>query len=191
MKATLSDTSIEHRDPMITHYGLFWSERDVFWGRQNDPGELSGREKTPLGRRGAPTKAERRKVASYREYVGLYCLYGDGGLLYIGEAGLATKSTLFTRLKSHRRDHLAGRWDKFSWYGRKSCDGECDTKLALHQLEAIAISIINPGFNRQSGTFGKAMQVFQVSHEKAEGDLDTKIERILGAVNRNATKSSA
>ena len=66
---------------MITHFGLFWSERDVFWGKPNNPGMLLGRKKVPLGRRGAPTKRERQNAKDYREFVGVYCLYGDGELV--------------------------------------------------------------------------------------------------------------
>ena len=29
----------------------------------------------------------------------------------------AGNSTLFSRLKNHLSDHLADRWDKFSWFG--------------------------------------------------------------------------
>jgi hypothetical protein len=57
---------------MITHYGLFWSERDVYWGKQRSSGVLLGREKSPLDRRGAPTKEERENAKDYRDYVGLY-----------------------------------------------------------------------------------------------------------------------
>lgn len=167
---------------MITHYGLFWSERDVFWGRQKNQGQLLGREKTPLDRRGAPTRDERNEARDYRNFVGLYCLYGDGELLYVGEAGLETKQTLFTRLKQHRKGALSGRWDRFSWFGREVCEGECAVKDALAQLEAVAIAIINPGFNRQSGTFANAEQVYQVPHEQAEGNLETKIIRLAARI---------
>ncbi len=173
---------------MITHYGLFWSESDVFWGRPKRAGQLLGRAKTPLGRRGAPTKNERDKSSDYRDFVGLYCLYGDGELLYVGEAGLSKGSTLFKRLKDHRKDSLAGRWDSFSWFGRKKSKGQCNVALALAQLEAAAIAMINPGFNKQSGTFGNAMQVFQVPHEYADGDVTTKLERLLALV--GSTKKS-
>ncbi len=165
---------------MITHYGLFWSERDVFWGKQGkgNTGQLLGRERTLLGRRGAPTAEERESQKDYREYVGLYCLYGDGALLYVGEAGLDTERSLFARLKAHRSGPMAGRRDHFSWFGRANCGGQCDVKTALGQLEAAAIAIINPGFNRQSGTFANAVQVFQLPHEEAEGDIETKLDRL-------------
>lgn len=163
---------------MITHYGLFWSERDVFWGRGKAKGQLLGREKSRLGRQGAPTKAERENAKCYREWVGLYCLYGGGELIYVGEAGLGTRSTIFERLVQHRKGGMADRWDGFSWFGRENIEGECKTLTALQQLEAISIAMINPGFNRQNGTFSGATQVFQVPHEKSEGDIETKLARM-------------
>ncbi len=163
---------------MITHYGLFWSERDVFWGRGKAKGQLLGREKTRLGRRGAPTKAERDNAKCYREWVVLYCLYGEGELIYVGEAGLDTKSTIFGRLVQHRKGGMADRWDSFSWFGRENTNGQCETLTALQQLEAITIAVINPGFNRQNGTFSGATQVFQVPHERSEGDVETKLARL-------------
>jgi hypothetical protein len=166
---------------MITHYGLFWSERDVYWGRQNSKGELLGREKPLLERIGAPKKEERSEANNYRDFVGLYCLYANRELIYVGEVGLATKGNLFQRLKEHRKT-LSGRWDRFSWFGRKSCDGQCSVKEALAQLEATVIAVINPGHNKQSGTFAKAIQVHQVPHGDSEGDLETKIDRLTEQV---------
>ena len=163
---------------MITHYGLFWSERDVFWGRRNNRGQLLGRAKTPLGRAGAPTRRERNAAQDFRDYVGLYCLYGDGELIYVGEAGLGTDRSLFSRLNSHRKGAMSGRWDSFSWFGREECKGKSKVGEALKQLEAIAIAIVNPGFNKQSGTFAGAIQVFQVPHQEAEGDMETKLARL-------------
>lgn len=167
---------------MITHYGLFWSERDVFWGSAAIAGQLLGRPRTPLGRRGAPTVAERNNAADFRNYIGLYCLYGEGELLYVGEAGLGTQSTIYTRLKQHRTGSMAGRWDAFSWFGRAAYEGQTSVQDALHQLEAISISIVNPGFNRQNGTFRGATQVFQVPHERSEGDLETKLARLSAKI---------
>ena len=163
---------------MITHYGLFWSERDVFWRRPNNPGELLGRVRTPLNRTSAPNKKERKSAQDFRDYIGIYCLYGGGELLYVGEAGLGTKRTLFGRLNSHRRGPMSGRWDSFSWFGRRECRGSTEVKVALSQVEAIFIAIVNPGFNKKSGTFAGATQVFQVPHENAEGDIETRLARL-------------
>jgi len=119
----------------------------------------------------------------------LYGLYGEGDLLYIGEAGLGTQSTLFTRLKQHRTGAMAGRWDAFSWFGREKCEGKAEVKSALAQTEAIAIAIINPGFNRQSGTFAGATQVYQVPHDDAEGDLETKLARLAATIENMKEKN--
>ena len=166
---------------MITHYGLFWSEESVFWGRQKKSGELKGRVSPTTGRLGASTKEERKEhEMDFRDYVGIYCLYGESQLLYVGEAGLGTKSTLFKRLMQHRKGPMSGRWDKFSWFG-------CETGLeereisyldALAQLEAILISITNPRFNKQSGTFANARQVFQVPHPDADGGIADKLKNM-------------
>ena len=169
---------------MITHYGLFWSERSVFWGRQKKSGELLGRSKPKTGRRGASTKEQREeKQREYRDFVGIYCLYGGGELLYVGEAGLGTKSTLFKRLKDHRKGPMSGRWDKFSWFGCERLEereeGPRITHVAaLAQLEAILISITNPRFNKQSGTFANAVQVFQDPHDEADGDIAHKLKKM-------------
>ena len=189
-----SQSTPEATPGMITHYGLFWSERDVFWGTTDEtekskaraeedrpskqkgpgkpPGKMHGSEK-----RGATKENE---IECYRDYVGLYCLYGNNELLYIGEAGLGTESTIYVRLKQHRKDPMADRWDRFSWFGceRESLRGQTDIENAFRQLEAVTIAIINPGFNKQSGTFKGAKQVFQVPHDKSEGSLETKIFRI-------------
>ena len=146
---------------MITHYGLFWSERDVFWGWPKNSGMLLGRARAALGRAGAPSKRERADASDFRDYVGLYCLYGSGELLYVGEAGLGTKRTLFGRLKEHRKGSMSGRWDSFSWFGREECSGKTKVEDALRQLEAISIAIVNPGFNKQSGAFAGATKCFR------------------------------
>ena len=169
---------------LITHYGLFWSARSVFWGRQKKSGQLLGRTKPKLGRRGASTKAERENEQDdFRDYAGIYCLYGGGELIYVGEAGLGTKTTaLFNRLKKHREGPMSGLWDKFSWFGCNHSDleeGERITHLdSLRQLEAILIEVTNPRFNRQSGKFGSAREVFQVSHDEADGDIADKLARM-------------
>jgi hypothetical protein len=143
---------------------------------------LLGRARTPLGRRGAPTSDERKRAVDYRNFVGVYCLYGEGELLYIGEAGLGTERKLFDRLKAHRKGPMAGRWDRFSWFGRENCKGKATVLSSLGQLEASTIAIINPGFNKQAGTFAGATQVYQVPHENAEGDLETKLARLTKLV---------
>jgi hypothetical protein len=167
---------------MITHYGLFWSAADVLWsGRKTDPGHLRGRERVRLERQGRPTKEELDNAGEYSNWHGVYCLYRDSRLIYVGETGIDNNSTLFSRLKQHRADHLADLWDEFSWFGRSPKEGRTTTEIsnAFAQLEAVLIAVTNPGFNKQNGTFTDAVQVFQVPHAKAEGDVDTKLGRLM------------
>ena len=111
--------------------------------------------------------------------------------MYVGEAGLQNKSNLFERLNAHRSDHLSDLWDQFSWFGcdKSHLDAQNVTaKLGLQQMEAIVIAIVNPGNNKQSGTFAGATQIFQVSSESAEGDTDTKLERISQEITKLKSK---
>src|ERR1700733_10401052 len=155
---------------MITRYGLFWSAEDVLWsGARGNAGHLRGREKIRLGRKGRPTKTEYDNAEDFSGYVGVYCLYRNGSLTYVGEAGLQNKSSLFMRLRTHRKDYLADRWDEFSWFGHAPAAKVNERRaVSLAQLEAVLIAVTNPGFNKQSGTFSQAIQVFQVPHEDAE-----------------------
>ena len=78
---------------------------------------------------------------------------------------------------------MSGRWDKFSWFGCERLgereEGPKITHLdALAQLEAILIAITNPHFNKQSGTFAKAVQVFQSAHDEADGDIADKLRKM-------------
>jgi hypothetical protein len=167
---------------MLTHYGLFWSAADVLWsGTKAGPGHLRGRERVRLERQGRPTKLEIDNASEYSSWIGVYCLYRDSRLIYVGEAGLGKDTTLFSRLKAHRSDHLADRWDEFSWFGRAPAESRPTTDVieAFAQLEAVLIAVTNPGFNKQNGTFAEAVQVFQVPHDRADGDIDTKLGRLM------------
>ena len=165
---------------MITHYGVNWKERDVFWGLGKKKGEMLGRTRERAGRPGRPSAKRAKNFNCYRQYVGLYCLYDGSDLIYIGEAGLKGKRSIFDRLKGHRKGPIADRWDRFSWFGCRTehLQKKSSNRSALAILEAVSIAIINPGFNKQSGTFCDAKQVFQVSHDDSVGDIETKIDRM-------------
>ena len=83
---------------------------------------------------------------------------------------------------------MSSQWNKFSWFGRENSRKKTSNAGALSQLEAIAIAITNPLFNKKGGSYRisnkkgrgyrNAKQVFQVPHDEAEGDMYTKITRI-------------
>jgi len=145
---------------LIQNYGLFWKEEDVFWGRGNNAGTL-------LGVRSANTTSQ---PIDFREQAGVYVLYADYSIVYIGQAGNKNQK-LFQRLKQHRRDALAGRWNQFSWFGTRKVndsgllaaekEGAHSTHgEVLNHIEAILIHAAEPKQNRQGGRFGEKVQQY-------------------------------
>jgi hypothetical protein len=147
--------------PIIRSYGVHWHIDRVFWGRQNVRGNLLG----------AASRNARARPVDFREQRGIYVLYADYEIVYIGQAG-AGIHRLFNRLNAHRTDHLSERWNRFSWFGTQwvTKTGELSkdtqavqdsTEIALNILEAVSIAIAEPRLNLQRGRWGKAQQYFQ------------------------------
>ena len=150
---------------MIRTFGLYWRDERVFWGCQNRQGSL----------RGAASRSGRAVPVEFRDQRGIYALYADYDLVYVGQTG-AGPDRLFSRLKFHRSDHLAERWNRFSWFGthwvtqqhRLSMDTEAvheSVTVVLNILEAVSIAISEPRLNSQRGRWGEATQYFQVDPE--------------------------
>ncbi len=146
---------------MIRTYGLFWKVEDVFWGRQNLQGELLG----------SKTQSAKAVPVDFRDQRGIYALYADYDLVYVGQTG-GGKRRLFNCLKGHLSDHLTERWNRFSWFGTqwvtKSHRLSTDTAKvgatvgkALNILEAIVIAVAEPSLNLQRGRWGEAEQYYQ------------------------------
>lgn len=143
--------------PLIRTIGLYWNAEDVFWGRPNNAGRLLGK---PAGN----TTAD---AIDFREQIGIYVLYADYSAVYVGQTA-GDNFRLFNRLKQHRSDDLAGRWNRFSWFGilRVLNNGDLSSDIgqlhpnlheALNQMEAILIHAMEPPLNRQGGRFGDAV----------------------------------
>jgi hypothetical protein len=158
---------------MIQSYGLHWTIQRVDWGK---PGV--GNSGTLLG---AATKSRKAKPVDFRKQRGIYALYADYELVYVGQTG-ASKDRLFNRLKHHRSDHLSERWNRFSWFGSqwvtKSNELSEDTasvsqsvEAALNILEAVSIAIAEPRLNLQRGRWGDATKYFQY-WERGEDEFE-------------------
>lgn len=144
---------------LIKNYGLFWKRKSIHWGKGNNPGHLKGR------------RSLMSDPVDFREQQGIYVLYDDGfKLVYVGQAGVGV-NRLFDRLKSHRSDHLAERWSRFSWFGLRRVLGSgklsketvaAHPKLSdvLDHIEAILIAVTEPPHNRQGGRFGEAVEQY-------------------------------
>lgn len=156
---------------MIKTYGVFWKAEDIFWGRQNNPGRLLG----------AKSRAANARQVDFRDQRGIYALYAEYELVYVGQTG-AGDDRLFKRLRAHLTDHLAERWDRFSWFGTQWVTQQhelsTDTAavhqnmvLALNVLEAVSIAISEPRLNLQRGRWGESKQYYQVRDSQLDDDV--------------------
>lgn len=164
---------------IIQAYGLFWKAENVFWGTPKNPGGLYG----------VPSRARRSEPVNFRDQIGIYILYSGHDIIYVGQAG-SGKRYLFKRLRSHRRDSLADRWDSFSWFGLRrvlapgrlaKVNKRTTSSLAqaLNHMEAVLISAAEPALNRQGGRFGKQAIRYIQSREKRLGPTDQKMIKDL------------
>jgi hypothetical protein len=66
--------------------------------------------------RGALEGFRSRRVVDFRDQIGVYVLYDENRPpVFVGLAG--GRARLFRRLRHHRNDRLALRWQYFSWFG--------------------------------------------------------------------------
>ena len=140
---------------MIRSYGVHWRADRVNWGKQgpNNRGTLLG----------AASKSARAISVDFRRQRGIYALYADYELVYVGQTGSGS-DRLFKRLKAHRFDHLSERWNRFSWFGTQWVTQQHKLSMdtaALHEaveaglniMEAVSIAMPNHGsiFNAEGG----------------------------------------
>ena len=145
---------------LISNFGLFWRVEDVAWGRQKQAGTLQGK----------LASAKRNGVVDFREQSGIYALYANYDLIYIGQTGSGSQK-LLARLNQHRQHELAGRWNMFSWFGTRAVNQGGDLKaeklgaksshqIVLNHLEAILIHVAEPALNRQGGKWGAKVEQY-------------------------------
>lgn len=164
---------------LISNMGLFWRADNVFWGRPNNEGRVLG----------VPARNRSLAAIDFREQEGIYALYADYRVIYVGQTTAA--QGLHKRLNQHLSDDLAERWDRFSWFGlRKWNEGSntlgmspstrhVPTNLLLDHAEGILIHAIEPPLNRQYGRFGDdVVRFLQVRDERLGPSRDEMIEDI-------------
>lgn len=162
---------------MIRSYGVHWHAERVNWGKQgrNNQGTLLG----------AASKSARAVPVDFRQQRGIYALYADYELVYVGQTG-AGNDRLFKRLKAHRFDHLSERWNRFSWFGTqwvtKRHKLSMDTaavhetvEATLNIMEAVSIAISEPRLNLQRGRWSDTTKYFQY-WERTEEDEELEDE---------------
>lgn len=163
------------KESIIQNYGLFWRVDRVVWGTK---GEGKGKG-TLLGRARASKLAQKEGIVDFREQKGIYALYSNYKLVYIGQTREGKYGTLFHRLKVHyKSDDLSERWDMFSWFGmlqplagpykrllksqgeirnlaKPTKELKVAPSVALDMLEAVSLAISEPRLNLQRGRWNK------------------------------------
>lgn len=190
-KKKKSNTSVSNL--LIKTYGLFWKKDDVFWGTpgKGKAGSLSG----------SLTSSKKSKIVDFREQTGIYVLYADYKIIYIGQAGNG-HANLFTRLRKHLTDDLSQRWDRFSWFGlqqvRKTDNCLVEPNKSVHvtqdiilnHIEAILIHASEPPLNRQGGRWSKKVeQYIQHRDESTLGPDDMQMIKVIYDNSKSLIKS--
>ncbi|MEZ6128826.1 MAG: hypothetical protein R3C59_09100 [Planctomycetaceae bacterium] len=143
---------------VIQTIGLYWRPDQIFWGAGSQAGKLLG----------VPASSTTSNPIDFREQSGIYVLYSEFHAIYVGQAGSGNQK-LFARLKQHRTDDLAERWDRFTWFGlrrvlgngdlsRENQAAHPDIATVLNHIEAILIHAMEPALNRQGGRFGNQVE---------------------------------
>jgi hypothetical protein len=130
MKASTGQTAKGRN--LITSYGLFWKLDETEW--LSDGGHKV--KHRLLGRLGS--KGSRLRGADFWTQSGIYVLYGNYGLYYIGVSG----SGLGQRIHDHVTDMHADQWDRFSWFGFRELNGSRDGKGLTGLGEVVKTSSI-------------------------------------------------
>ena len=168
----------------IKNFGLMWERDKVAWsGVRGNAGHLRGY--GPIGH----AKRDQHET-DFREQIGVYILYEDSKVLYVGQAG-ARGQSLYKRLKDHTTDHLADRWNRFSWFGIRivnqtgrlsAAKGQLTrtvtAELMLDLIEGLLINVVEPPLNKQGARWNDIQQYYQLT----EGWDDWSNKELLIAI---------
>lgn len=157
-------------------FGMFWNRGSVNWNKTRP---------SLLGRQGLGALA-----VDFSDQIGIYLLHDRDRVIYVGRA----TDGLCVRLRAHISDRLAGRWDRFSWFGLMGV-GE-DGKLraggtpwtqssVIDTMEALLIESLEPPLNRKRGDNLSAVEYLQVQDPEIDKSerrafFEEIRERILG-----------
>jgi hypothetical protein len=166
---------------IIANMGLFWHRNKVLWSRSK---------RVSKGLLGLRAGAKRSGEVDFWRQGGIYALYTDYHLVYVGQAGLSDKSCIGSRLKRHTRDDLADRWDMFSWFGLRKVRKNLKLGAKFNKakatwsdvadvLEGILIEVAEPPQNSQKGRFGPGVHCYsQKPHDPPKDNLPLTIKQM-------------
>lgn len=169
---------------LIQNYGLFWRWDFISQGSRG----RRGRKRTSPETRGRiwGTKRGSKKWTDFADQRGVYALYAGFEFVY---AGQIDRRGLLRRLKEHRDDDLAERWDKFSFFGTRrvlkdhklgkvNIASHPSVSTALNQLEAMLIQVSAPSLNNSRGKWSGATRYYQVRDERLGKTTDEMVREL-------------
>lgn len=179
---------------LVHLYGEFWNPDTVEWGGQGkksggdgNKGSLNGKVRTSSGS---------LATLDFWEARGIYALYDNFQLVYVGQALRGKNGCLGKRLRDHLTDRFAGRWDMFSWYStsslrekkvRKPGERQIKPETVVDTLEAFAIALVSPPLNRRHDELPGARAVAQAKSPHPH-TVRHYLESILKQVEQRASK---
>jgi hypothetical protein len=127
---------------------------------------------------GSRTRGGRAGGVNFWKQVGIYALFREFNLVYIGQAG--TRG-LGARLLEHKRGVFGERWDRFSWFGfglvnqsRKlravPARFHVDQGVVLNHIEGILVEAAEPKLNGQGGKWKSAVTLYHPISENGNSE---------------------
>lgn len=153
---------------IINAFGIYWNRNLVHWKSQPD---LLG-----IQQIGATE-------VNFKDQIGIYLLHDSRETIYVGQA---IEQSLGKRLKDHTTDRLAGRWDRFSWFGFYPVTEDAKLNLSVKFkeftiqnlgdiMEAILIESIEPRQNRKQGNSFVGLEYLQVEAPEIKKKLKQQL----------------
>jgi len=162
---------------LISTFGTLWNPDIVNWGIPDK------KSRTEL--KGSFLHRNKKRIIDVTEGLGIYVLYKDYEIVYVGRAAGAT---IGQRLKSHLTNRMEGRWDSFSFYlvnkVNKTSEKlaaapsvrQIDPKETTESLEALLIEIANPPLNRRRESLANAIELIQEETRPVKTNIDYLVE---------------
>jgi hypothetical protein len=153
---------------IINAFGIYWNRNLVHWKSQPD---LLG-----IQQIGATE-------VNFKDQIGIYLLHDSRETIYVGQA---IEQSLGKRLKDHTTDRLAGRWDRFSWFGFYPVTEDAKLNLSVKFkeftiqnlgdiMEAILIESIEPRQNRKQGNSFVGLEYLQAEAPEIKKKLKQQL----------------
>jgi len=163
---------VKDNHKIVNAFGIYWNRNLVHWKSIPD---LLGIQQV-----GATE-------VNFKDQIGIYLLHDSRETVYVGQA---IEQPLGKRLKDHTSDRLAGRWDRFSWFGfyPVSEDAKLNLNVKFKEftiqnlgdiLEAILIESIEPRQNRKQGNSFTGIKYLQQEAPEIKKKLKEQIIKEL------------